>query len=164
VYAAKVIVLVAWVTAVVAVILLLDAAVAVLVLTDPQFSSDAVRPILNYWGYCVGFAVAGLSLAAIFRNQTGAMVGVLVWPYVIEPITYGVLGGIGAARNEQIGELTNLLPTSAGRRSMFDPYDTLAGFGGEIDVWGVGASTLVFWVGVLILMGAGVASFLTRDA
>lgn len=164
VYAAKVIMLVAWVTAVVALILLLDSLVAWLVMSDPQFSSDAIRPMVNYWGYCVGFALAGLSLSAIFRNQTGAMVGVLVWPYVIEPITYGVLGGIGASTNAGIGKLTNLLPTSAGRRSIFDPYDALAGYGGSIETWGIGASTLVFWVGVLIVVGAGVASFITRDA
>ena len=26
---------------------------------------------------------------------------------------------------------------------MFDPYDLFAGFGTDIDVWGVGASTIV---------------------
>ena len=164
VFAAKVILLVGWVTAAVVAILLLNVAVAWLFMSDPQFSSDAIRPVVNSWGYCLGFALAGLSLSAIFRNQTGAIVAVLVWPYVIEPIAYGVLGGIGAAKHPQVGRLTNLLPTSAGRRSMYDPYDALAGFNGAIDTWGVGVSTLVFWIGVLIVVGGGLASFMRRDA
>jgi len=164
VYAAKSLVLVAWVSAAVATILLLDFAVAWLFMNDPQFTSDAIRPVLNYWGYCVGFALAGLGLSAVFRNQTGAIVTVLVWPYVIEPIIYGVLGGIGEASNAGIGKITNLLPTSAGRRSIFDPYGLFAGYGGQIDTWGVGASTLVFWIGVLIVVAAGLTSFVTRDA
>ncbi|MBA2560469.1 MAG: ABC transporter permease [Propionibacteriales bacterium] len=163
VYAAKSVVLVTWVSAAVAGILLIDAAVAALFLSHPHFSTDAIRPLLNYWGYCVGFALAGLSLAAIFRNQTGAIVAVLVWPYVIEPITYGVLGAIGQRSSHTLGTLTNLLPTSAGRRSIFDPYDLMAGYG-VFDTWGVGASTLVFWVAVLSVVGGGVASFVLRDA
>lgn len=163
VYAAKVIILVGWVTAAVAAILLLDLAMAWLFMSNPTLSSDAIRPIVNYWGYCVGFALAGLSLSAVFRNQTGAIVAVLVWPYVIEPIIYGVLGAIGSSSDAGIIRLTNLLPSSAGRRSIFDPYE-LAGFGGAIDTWGVGASTLVFWVGILIVTAAGVASFINRDA
>jgi len=164
VYAAKALVLVAWVTAAVATILLLDLAIVALFMSDPQFSSDAIRPVLNFWGYCVGFALAGLSLAAILRNLTGAIVAVLVWAYVLEPIVYGVLVAIGASTNAGIGKITNMLPTSAGRRSMFDPYDLLAGFGGTIDTWGVAASTIVFWIGVVLLIGAGVASFINRDA
>lgn len=164
VYAAKCVVLVAWVSAAVASILLIDAAVAALLLSNPHFSTDAIRPLLNYWGYCVGFALAGLSLAAIFRNQTGAIVAVLVWPYVVEPIAYGVLGAIGQRSSDTLSTLTNLLPTSAGRRSIFDPYDLMAGYGGVIDTWGVGASTLVFWVAVLMVVGGGVASFVLRDA
>ena len=164
VYAAKVIILVGWVTASVAAILLLNLAIVWLFITDPEFSSGSIRPILNYWGYCVGFALAGLSLSALFRNQTGAIVAVLVWPYVIEPIIYGVLAGVGQTSEAGFTKITNLLPTSAGRRSIFDPYELWAGYGGTIDTWGVGASTLVFWVGVLIVTAAGVASFISRDA
>ena len=36
--------------------------------------------------YSVGFGIAGLSLAAVFRNQAGAIVTALVWPLVIEVI------------------------------------------------------------------------------
>lgn len=164
VYAAKCIVLVLWVTVSVALIVLLDFAVAALFMSNPHFASDAIRPLLNFWGYCVGFAVAGLSLAAIFRNQTGAIVAVLVWPYVFEPILYGVIGALSRSSHPEIGNLTNLLPTSAGRRSIFDPYDLMAGYGGVINTWGVAASTVVFWVGVMLVLCGGVASFVLRDA
>ncbi len=165
VYAAKCLILFVWVTVSVAAILLLNALVAALFMGNPQFSTDAIRPIVNYWGYCVGFAFAGLGLAAIFRNQTGAIVAVLVWPFVLEPIVYTVLGVIGErSNNAGMGAITNLLPASAGRRSIFDPYDIFAGFSGVIHTWGVGGSTLVFWIGILLVVGGGVTSFLLRDA
>jgi ABC-2 type transport system permease protein len=163
VFAAKCIVLVAWVTAAVAAIVLLDYLVAAIFMSDPHFSSAAIRPLLNYWGYCVGFALAGLSLSAIFRNQTGAIVAVLVWPYVFEPILYGIVGAIGR-RHPSIATLTNFFPSSAGRRAIFDPYALMAGYGGFVHTWGVAASIIVFWVGVAIVVSAGVASFVLRDA
>jgi ABC-2 type transport system permease protein len=163
VFVAKCIVLMIWVTAAVAAIVLLDYLVAAVFMSDPHFSSGAIRPLLNYWGYCIGFALAGLSLSAIFRNQTGAIVAVLVWPYVFEPILYGIVGAIGR-RHPNIATLTNLFPSSAGRRAIFDPYALMAGYGGFVQTWGVAASIIVFWIGVAIVVGAGVASFVLRDA
>lgn len=164
VFVAKSLVLVAWVTVSVAILLVLDAAVSAVLMTHPRFSVDAVRPLVNFWGYCVGLSLAGLSLSAIFRNQTGAIVAVLVWPYVVEPILYGVLTLLGQASHANLSLWTNLLPFSAGRRSIYDPYELMAGFGGVVDTWGVGASTLVFWIGVLLVVAGGVVSFLRRDA
>ena len=119
--------------------------------------------MFEYWGYCLGFTLAGFGLAAIFRNQTGAIVTVLVWPLVLEPIINGVLSAIAQASHPSVGKFTNLLPASAGRRAMFAPYDALAGFG-VIDVWGVAASTIVYWLGVMALVIAGSFLFVTRDA
>ncbi len=164
VLAAKIIVLLAWVLATVAVTLLLNLFITWLFMDGPDFSSDAWRPVVNYAGYNAGFAIAGLALSAIFRNQTGSIVAVLVWPLVIEPVIYGICTGIAQASNSGIGKLTNLLPASAGRRSMFDPYDLSVGFGTGIDVWGVGTSTLVFWIGVVSVLVAGCTLFIKRDA
>ena len=86
-----------------------------------QTSVAAMRPVLAYWSYCLGFGLAGFGMAAVFRNQTGAMVLVLVWPFVLEPIINGILFAFNQT-NDAFGELTNLLPAAAGRRSMFDPY------------------------------------------
>ena len=145
--------------------LLLNAFITWAFMDSPNFSSEAWRPVFNYLGYNAGFAIAGFALSAIFRNQTGALVAVLTWPLVIEPIIYGVLTGISEASNSNIGKLTNLLPASAGRRSMFDPYSPeFVGFGASFDVWGLGASTLMFWVGVIIVLVGGCTLFIKRDA
>jgi ABC-2 type transport system permease protein len=164
VYVAKSAVLVGWVTVSVAVLIAVNFAAAGLFMTHPHFSTGMVRPLVDFWSYCVGMSLAGLSLAAIFRNQTGAIVAVLVWPYVVEPILYGVLTALGQASHVDLTLWTNLLPFSAGRRSIFDPYELIAGLGGVVDTWGVAASVLVFWIGIALILAGGVASFLRRDA
>jgi ABC-type transport system involved in multi-copper enzyme maturation permease subunit len=163
VLAAKLVVLVAWVLASIAITLLLGMAITWLLLDNPQFGSHLVRPLLNYTGYCVGFAVAGMGLAALLRNQTGAIVAALTWPLVVEPIIYGVSVAISETTGGGIGKLTNLLPSSAGRRSMFDPYEAIAGFGNG-EVWSIGAAVIVFWLGVILVLAAGATSFVKRDA
>jgi len=163
VLAAKFVVLVAWVLASIAITLLLGMAITWLLLDNPQFGSHLVRPLLNYTGYCVGFAVAGMGLAALLRNQTGAIVAALTWPLVVEPIIYGVSLAISETTGGGIGKLTNLLPSSAGRRSMFDPYEAIAGFGNG-EVWSIGAAVIVFWLGVILVLAAGATSFIKRDA
>ena len=156
--------LLAWVLVTVIATLLLNLALTALFMDNPTFSSSAWRPVLNYTGYCAGFALAGYGLASVFRNQVGAIVTVLLWPLVAEPILYGIAVGIANASNRGIGRLTNLLPASAGRRSMFDPYNLSVGYGTDINVWGVGASTIVFWLGVIVTVGAGCVLFIKRDA
>lgn len=164
VLSAKLVVLVAWVLASVVVTLLLSMAITWVFLDDPQWGSHLARPLLNYTGYCVGFAVTGMGLAALLRNQTGAIVAALTWPLVVEPIIYGVSVAIGEATGGGLGKLTNLLPASAGRRALFDPYEAFAGFGSSVDVWSVSAAVVVFWMGVGVALVAGVTSFVTRDA
>ncbi|MBA2443833.1 MAG: hypothetical protein H0V49_00660 [Nocardioidaceae bacterium] len=160
---AKVLVLSAWVAGVVVTSLLLDLVVTWLFLDGPDFEIAAWRPIVNYLGYCIGLALAGFGLAAILRNQVGALVAVLVWPLVLEPIAYGILGVLGEQSSRGVGKLANLLPVSAGRRAMFDPYEIFAGFG-TLPTWGIAASVVVFWTAVLGLVVAGSALFIKRDA
>jgi ABC-2 type transport system permease protein len=158
----KMIVLIVWITATVVATLIVTFLVTSVFFSDPDFSA-AARPVFAYWSYSLGFGLAGFGLTAIFRNQTGAMVLVLIWPFVLEPIINGVLFALSQT-SEGIGTLTNLLPAAAGRRSMFDPYVDLAGGFGELDTWGLGASFLVFWLGVLVLVVAGSVLFIRRDA
>jgi ABC-type transport system involved in multi-copper enzyme maturation permease subunit len=161
---AKALVLVGWVLVTVVATLLLNLAITGLFMDNPTWSSSAWRPIVNYAGYCAGFALAGFGLASVFRNQVGAIVTALLWPLVAEPIIYGVAVGISQASDSSIGNLTNLLPASAGRRSMFDPYELSVGFGTDINVWGIGTSTFVFWLGVILVIAAGCTTFIKRDA
>lgn len=164
VVAAKVIVLAAWVAAVVVTAVALGMVIAWLFMNQVSLGTQTVRPVLAYLFYCEGFAIAGLGLASVFRNQTGAIVVVLVWPYVIEPIIYGILAVISQRSNAGAGKLTNLLPASAGRRTIFDPYDVWAGFGGSVDTWGLASAFVVFAIGVLAALVAGSVLFVTRDA
>lgn len=162
---AKLLVLLGWVLAVVVATLLVDLFIAWAFLDQGNFTSGLTRPLVTYGLYCVGFAVAGFGLAACLRNMTGAIVAVLTYPLVVEPILYGITVAIGTSTSAGIGKVTNLMPAAAGRRMLFDPYDVFAGFGGtDLDVWSVSAATVVFLVGVLIVLGAGFASFITRDA
>jgi ABC-2 type transport system permease protein len=161
---AKVIVLALWVAVVIATAVVIDVVIGWLVMDSFSIGSGTVRPVLAYLFYCEGFAIAGLGLASVFRNQTGAIVAVLVWPFVIEPIVYGILAVISQRSNSRIGTLTNFLPASAGRRTMFDPYSLWSGLGGSVDTWGLAASFLVFAVGVVAALVAGSVLFVTRDA
>ncbi len=164
VLAAKLIVLVVWVAAVVMVALVIDIVIAWLFMDHVSLGSSSVRPVFAYLFYCEGFAIVGLGLASVFRNQTGALVAVLVWPYVIEPILYGILAVIANSSHAGVGKLTNLLPASAGRRTLFDPYDVWSGYNGAVDTWGIGPSFLVFAVGIVACFVAGSVLFVTRDA
>lgn len=159
---AKMVILALWITGTVVATLLVTFLITIALYDGPDFSAMG-RPVFAYWLYCVGFALAGFGLAAIFRNQTGAMVIALTWPFVLEPIINGVLLALNQVA-DVFGDLTNLLPAAAGRRTMFDPYVDLAGGFGEFDTWGLGASFLVFWVGVAGLVVAGSILFIRRDA
>ena len=128
----------------------------------PSCSGDTIRPVLLYVLYCLGFAYAGLGLSAILRNQTGAMVAVLVYPLVVEPIINGIMSLLGEV-NQGFESLANLLPAAAGRRMMFSPFDEQAGFG-QLDTWGIGPSALIFVIGVAITIAAGATLFVKRDA
>jgi ABC-type transport system involved in multi-copper enzyme maturation permease subunit len=163
VLAAKLAIVSLWVLATVGTILAFNLLASALFLNIFEVSGETLRPLLLFVVYCLGFAFAGFGLAAIFRNQTGAMVAVLVWPLVVEPIINGVLTAMGEI-NEGFRELANILPASAGRRMMFDPYDIQAGFGGSFDTWGLGASALVYVIGVLVVLVGGAVLFIRRDA
>lgn len=162
---AKLLVLLAWVLTVVVTTILLNLVITWAFLDQANFSSGLIRPLINYTLYCLGFAIAGFGLAAALRNMTGAVVAVLVYPLVVEPIIYGITVAIGTSTSSGVGTLTNLMPAAAGRRMLFDPYDVFAGFGSvNLDVWSVTSAAAVFVIGVLIVLVAGCTLFITRDA
>lgn len=165
VVSAKALVLVTWVVVTSVLILLVNLAIAWLFMQDFDLAGSAVRPFANYVGYNAGFALVGMSLSAIFRNQTGAIVAVLVWPLVIEPIVLGILRALAINTDVNIGRIYNLLPASAGRRTIFSPYELFSSFDiTNSGVWGLEASALVFWVAIAGLFAVGSGLFITRDA
>ncbi len=163
VLAAKLVVLTGWVLVTTVVSLLLNFAMAALFFEYFEVSGATVRPMLLYVVYCLGFAMAGFGMAAAFRNQTGAMVAVLVWPLVIEPVLSGILVVLGNF-NDGFEGLSNVLPASAGRRMMFSPYETFAGFFGQVDTWGVSVSAITYLLGVAAVVAVGSTLFFRRDA
>jgi ABC-2 type transport system permease protein len=165
VIAAKGVVLATWVVTSCLLILAVNLAIAGLWLDDFDLGSAAFRPMVNFVGYCVGFAWAGLSLATIFRNQTGAIVTVLVWPLVIEVIVLTVLRALRLGQDVEFGEVYNLLPASAGRRSMFAPYELFASFDNNgTGVWGLGTSVAIYWLAIIGLLAIATGLFVSRDA
>jgi ABC-2 type transport system permease protein len=165
VFVAKLAVLVAWLLGVMLVTVVINIGLGALFLDNFSLHSEALRPIINYVLYNVAWGISGFGLAALLRNLAGALVAVLVYPLVVEPIGYNILRIVHTG---SLSNLANLFPASAGRRTMYLPYDLFANpitdSSVTIHVWSLSASTLVFWVGMLVLVGASYALFVKRDA
>jgi ABC-2 type transport system permease protein len=52
----------------------------------PSLSGDNLRVLAGAWAALVIFAVMGVGIGALLRNQVAAVVGALVYLYVVEPI------------------------------------------------------------------------------
>ncbi|MDP9319278.1 MAG: ABC transporter permease [Actinomycetota bacterium] len=162
---AKLVILVGWLLTLMLVIVVVNMAMGGLFLDGFSLSQEALRPIVDFALYNVGWGIAGFGLAALFRNLAGALVGVLVYPLVIEAIGYNILRLVKVGT---LDRLANLFPASAGRRTIFSPYERFANPSSSSDttlhVWGLAASTAVFWCGLLLLTATALALFLARDA
>jgi ABC-2 type transport system permease protein len=163
---AKLTVLMAWLLGVMILVVVVNTALGAMFLDGFTLSQEAVRPTVNFVLYNLGFGIAGFGLAALFRNLAGALVGVFVYPFVIEPIGYNILRLVNLG---SLDRLANLFPASAGRRTMYSPYELFANplnSSGDVTlhVWGLAASTAVFWCGLLVLTLVTLALFLKRDA
>lgn len=166
VFLGKLIVLVAWLLALMATIIVVNIGIGALLLDNFSLGREAVRPIVDFGLYNVAFGIAGFALAAILRNLAGALVAVLVYPFVVEPIAFNIFRLVHLGN---LGRLANLLPAAAGRRTLFSPYEFFANPLSDattnvVRVWGVAASTAVFWSGMLIVVAVALALFLRRDA
>jgi hypothetical protein len=164
-FIAKLAVLVCWLLVLMCTVALLDMAIGWLFLSGFHLGGSNVRPIVDFILYNVGFGIAGFSLAAIFRNLAGALVAVLVYPFVLDEFGYNLVRLI---RVDTLSRLANLFPASAGRRTIYSPFHVFANpttdSGFPLHVWGLAASTAVYWCGLLIIACIAFALFLTRDA
>jgi len=166
VFLGKLIVLVAWLLAVMAGIVLVNIAMGALFLDSFSLDKAAVRPIVDFVLYNVAFGISGFALAAILRNLAGALVAVLVYPFVLEPIAFTT---VRLVHPGNMARLANLFPASAGRRTIFSPYEFYANPFTEattdvVHVWGLAASTVVFWSGIALVLAVALGLFLRRDA
>ena len=113
-------------------------------------------------GYCTMFALAGLALAAIFRNQIAALVTVLLAPSVVEQVISAVLTIPDALNSVEF--LTRYLPFEAGSQ-LYKPSDVLnvGDFFGPPPLTPLtgGVVMLIFTV---VLLAVAFALFAERDA
>lgn len=164
---AKSLVLAGWVAVSAFINLMLNMILAWLFVSGATIDGGLWRPCVMYILYCVAFALVGLGLSAVYRNQVGSIVTVLVWPLVLEPIIFGIIRATALGGGDiGLGKVANLLPASAGRRTMFRPYDLFSDLdvSDTTNIWGLSASTLVFWVGVAAVVAIGSVLFIKRDA
>lgn len=166
VFLAKLIVLVGWLLGLMIAIVVVNSALGWLLLDNFSLGSQMFRPVADFILYNVAFGISGFALAAILRNLAGALVAVLVYPFVVEPIAFNIFRVVHLGN---LGRFANLMPAAAGRRTIFSPYEPFANpltnaTSNVVDVWGVAASTLVFWSGIGIVVVAALVLFLRRDA
>jgi len=100
-----------------------------------------------------------MAVTSLMRNQTGAIVIMLVWPLVIENVVQAVFFLVPPLRDA--GELLRFLPFEAGK-SMLSGLDVTGSmFGNPLSPW---AGFIVFGLYAAALMAASFTLFHKRDA
>lgn len=163
VFAAKVVVTAAVAFVVGAGVTLLSAGIAVLVLSGIEGEGGtALELALGVGIYTALFALVGLALASLFRNQVAALVVVLVTPTVVEGIVQGIL--VIPSGFDDIQFLARYLPFDAGSQLyvQLSPDDLLDVLG--YDPYGAVGGGLVFATFTVVLLGLAAALFVRRDA
>jgi hypothetical protein len=113
---------------------------------DTQLTSSDMwamigRMLLAY----VLWALIGIGVGALVRNQVGAIVGVLVFTQVLEPI-----GRTAAAFVEGLSDVTRFLPGAASDALVGASVYSVAATGGA------SSDALEWWAGGLVLLGYAV--------
>ena len=161
-WVAKYLVTAAWVAATVLVSLTVSAGIGWLWLRDDgvSFATYALLgTIFKCVTYTVMFTWVAMAVTSLVRNQTGAIVIMLVWPLVIENVVQVVFAIVPPLR--EAGDLLRFLPFEAGK-SMLSGLDVTGDFFGDpLTPW---AGFLVFGIYAVVLMAASYLLFLKRDA
>jgi ABC-2 type transport system permease protein len=100
----------------------------------PSLSGDNLRVLAGAWAALVIYTVIGVGVGALLRNQVGAIVGVLVYMFVVEGIISSIPATSGAYKWLPGGALEAMTAT-------FNGNDLLSA-----------------WQGGLLLLGYGVAA------
>jgi len=119
--------------------------------------------------YVVLFSISGVAFATIVRNQTAAVVMILLIPSVVEQLVKGVIAIIRVISDEPLDKggvavLLKYLPYDAGAQmyTQFSLDDLLEPFG--VTSFGPVGGGLVMGTFVAILLAISTALFLRRDA
>ena len=161
-WAAKYVITGVWVAVIVLVSLTVCAGAGWLWLRDDgvSFATYAVwGTIFKCVVYTVMFTWVAMAVTSLVRNQTGAIVIMLVWPLVIENVVQAVFFLVPPLRDA--GELLRFLPFEAGK-SMLSGLDVTGSmFGNPLSPW---AGFIVFGLYAAALMAASFTLFHKRDA
>ena len=80
----------------------------------PSFDADNVQVLLSSGAALVIYALIGVGIGALFRNQVGAIVGGLVYLFVVEPVIRSIPATSGAYKWMPGGALEAMTATFQG--------------------------------------------------
>ncbi|RJS46332.1 ABC transporter permease subunit [Nocardioides cavernaquae] len=174
VFAAKYVVVGAWVGALVVISCLVSLFVAGVVFMGLDISYDLTAMLLTVFTHVVyAVLLTWLAMAAtvLVRHQTFSIVLLFLWPLGIENLIRGFAAILsGFTTNDTFSEATRFLPFNAGGRIIQNFGDTPGGFGlqDNLDLFGNPLSAwggfIVFGGFVALLTAGSLASFVKRDA
>jgi ABC-type transport system involved in multi-copper enzyme maturation permease subunit len=99
--------------------------------TAPSLSGDNLRVLGGAWAALVVYTVIGVGVGALLRNQVGAIVGALVYVFVVEGIISSIPATQGAYKWLPGGALEAMTAT-------FDQTDLLSAWQGGLLLLGYG--------------------------
>jgi ABC-2 type transport system permease protein len=175
VFAAKYVVVGAWVSALVVISCLLSLFVAGIFFIGLDVDYDLkamVLTIFTHVVYSVLLTWLAMSATVLVRHQTFSLVLLFLWPMGIETLLKGFAAILsGFTTNDTFAHATRFLPFNAGGRIMqnfgttpgggFGLQDHLDLFGNPLSAWG---GFIVFGGFVALVSAGALASFIQRDA
>jgi len=175
VFAAKYLVVGAWVSALVVISCLLSLFVAGIFFIGLDVDYDLTSLLLTIFTHVVySVLLTWLAMAAtvLVRHQTFSLVLLFLWPMGIETLLKGFAAILsGFTTNDTFADATRFLPFNAGGRIMqnfgttsgggFGLQDNLDLFGNPLSAWG---GFIVFGGFVAVVTAGALASFIQRDA
>jgi ABC-2 type transport system permease protein len=98
----------------------------------PSISGDNLRVLAGAWAALVIYAVIGVGVGALLRNQVGAIVGALVYLFVVEGIVIRAIPAIAPAFTWLPGGALEAMTATLNDTDLLDPWQgglLLLGYG-----------------------------------
>jgi hypothetical protein len=98
----------------------------------PALSGDNLRVLAGAWAALVVYAVIGVGVGALLRNQVGAIVGSLVYLFVIEGIVFRAIPAIASVFKWLPGGALEAMTATLNGTDLLDPWQgalLLLGYG-----------------------------------
>jgi len=175
VFAAKYVVVGAWVAALVVISCLISLFVAGIFFIGLDISYDLPAMLLTIFKhvvYTVLLTWLAMAATALVRHQTFSLVLLFLWPLGIENLIWGFASILSAfSPNSSVADASRFLPFKAGGRIVqnfgtnpfgdFGIQDHLDLFGNPLSAWG---GFIVFGGFVALVTAGALTSFVKRDA